>query len=290
MWERRESGFQPSINKSSDSLLVTAIKDVISDMIKFCPADRPSAQEVIERFKELQASTHRISEYDIIKNEHYTLGRGKLVTMYLGENAVTQERVAVKEVTVNTSSETDVEYKKFQDEKKILRSIPPHKNILKVHAIYSKCKKNTIQISLVTELCAFGNLQQYVQETDLALGKKLDIMIECTQALAHLHKKHPKQQPQSLLYRDICPDNILLSGNAIKLVVKLSPVSVTRIMDPEVEEDQWYYKVPEQTCLRGKVFIHNKKTEIFALGMTILALLEVPNKSTMEPRTGNKAC
>ena len=285
MWERRESKFQPSIKKPSDSLFVTAIKDVISDMIKFHPADRPSAQEVIERFEELQAYTQQIGEFHVFRNEHHTLGRGKLVTVYLGEQVSAKEQVAVKEVTINTSSETGVEYKKILDEKKTLCSFYPQKNMLKVYAIQSEQQKNTIRVSLVTELCPLGNLQQYVQKNDLTVGKKLDIMIECIHALSHLHKN----LPWSLLYRDICPDNILLRGTAVKPVVKLCPVSVTRTMTPEEDEAQWYYKAPEQTCLQGRFFNHDKKTEIFSIGMTNLALLEAPNRSTMEPRTG-KAC
>ena len=282
MWERRESGFQPSIKKSSDGLFVTAIKGVISDMIKFCPADRPSAQQVIERFEELQASMQHIGEFDIIKNTHHTLGRGKMATVYLGEHESTQERVAVKEVMVNISTKDDVDYKKFEEQGKTAQIIPPHKNVLKIHAIHSEQQQTTMHVSLVTELCPLGNLQQYAQKNDLTLRNKLDIMIECTQALAHLHKN----QPQSLLYRDICPDNILLSGTAIKPIIKLCPVSVTRTVMPE-EEAQWYYKAPEQTCQQGRFFPHDNKTEIFSLGMTNLALLEAPNRSAMEPRTGN---
>ena len=284
MWERRESGFQPSIKKPTDSLFVIAIKDVISDMIKFHPADRPSAQEVIESFEELQASTQQIGEFFVFKNELNTLRRGKMVTVYLGEHMSTKEQVAVKEITLNTSSEADVDYKIIEDEYSTLHSTPPHKNILKVYDdIHTDHQGNMIHISLVTELCNLGNLQQYVQINDLTLGKKLDIMIECTQALAHIHEN----QPRSWLYRDICPDNILLRESALKPVVKLCPVSITRTVMPEEDETQWYYKAPEQTCAPGRFFLHDKKTEVFSLGMTNLALLEAPNRSTMEPRTGN---
>ena len=286
MWERRESGFQPSIKKPSDSLFETAIKDVISDMIKFHPADRPSAREVIKRFEELQVSTQQIGEFDIIKNEHHILGRGKMVTVYLGEHESTKEQVAVKEITINTSSEAGIDYKMIEDEYSTLHSTLPHKNILKVYDnIHTDHQEHMIHISLVTELCHLGNLPHYVQKNDLTLGKKLDIMIDCTQALAHLHKN----QSHSLLYRDICPDNILLSGTALKPVVKLCPVSVTRTVMNEEDETQWYYKAPEQTCLQGGRFVHDKKTEIFSLGMTNLALLEAPNRSAMEPQTGNTA-
>ena len=281
MWERRNSGFQPSIKKPSDGLFVTTIKDVISDMIKFCPGDRPSAREVIERFEKLKASTQRIGEFDVIKNKHHTLARGKMVTVYLGGHMSSKERVAVKEVTVNTSSKDDVDYKTFEEHGMKAQSIPPHKNVLKIHAIHSKQQKTTVHVSLVTELCPLGNLQQYVQKNDLTLGKKLDIMIECTLALAHLHEN----QPQRLLYRNICPDNILLSGTAIKPIVKVCPVSVIRTLKPE-KEAPWYYKAPEQTCLQGECFTHDKKTEIFSLGMTNLALLEALNRSAMGPRTG----
>ena len=282
MWERRASKFQPSIKKSSDSLFMTAIKDVIKDMIKFCPTDRPSAQQVIERFEELQASMQQIGEFDIIKNESHTLGRGKMVTVYVGEHVPTKEQVAVKEVTVSISSKDNVDYKKFEEQGNTAQTIPPHKNVLKIHAIHSEQQKTTIHVFLVIDLCPLGNLQQYVQKTDLNLANKLDIIIESTQALAHLHEN------QSVLYRDICPDNILLQGTAIKPVVKLCSVSVTRTVTPEEEEEAlWYYKAPEQTCIQRRFFLHNKKTEIFSLGMTNLALLEAPNRSAMEPRTGN---
>ena len=171
----------------------------------------------------------------------------------------------------------------IQDEYSTLHSTPPHKNILKVYDIHTDHHENMIHISLVTQLCPLGNLPHYVQKNDLTLSKKLDIMIDCTLALAHLHEN----QSHNLLYRDICPDNILLSGNALKPVIKLCPVSVTRIEKTEEDEAQWYYKAPEQTCLRGGRFVHDKKTEIFSLGMTNLALLEAPNKSAMAPRTGN---
>ena len=283
MWETGETGFQLSIKKPSDGIFVTAIKDVISDMIRFHPADRPGAREVLKRFEELQASTQQIGEFYVFKNKRHTLGRGKIVTVYLGEHESTKKRVAAKEVTVSTSSERDVEYKMIKDEKKILESIPPHRNVLKVHVFHCEPQKNMIFVSLVVELCNLGDLQQYVEQNDLTQSKKLDMMIECTKALAHLHENLHQS-----LYRDICPGNILLRGTATLPVVKLCPVSVTRTVMPEEDESQSYYKAPEQTCLQG-IFFPDDKTEVFSLGMTSLALLEAPNRSTLEPRTGNNA-
>ena len=157
MWERRESGFQPSIHKPSDSLFVKAIKRAIDDMIKFKPVDRPSAREVVQKLEELQATMQQIGEYEVIKNESNILGRGKMATVFLGEHSTTQKIVAVKEVLVNRTSQSD---EKFEEEGKTVMRTPQHKNVLKIHAVYSGHHKNASHISQVTELCQLGNLQQ----------------------------------------------------------------------------------------------------------------------------------
>ena len=276
MWERRESGFHPFIYKPSDSQFVTAIKGVINDMIKFKPADRPSAREVVQKLEELQAAMQQIGEYEVIKNEINILGRGKMATVFLGEHSATQKQVAVKEVSVTTTSQS---VKKFEEEGKTAMRTPPHKNVLKIHAVYSDHPEDASHISLVTELCR-ENLQQYVKKTSLTLGQKTDIMIASAEALAYLHK----QKHQSNLYRDICPENILLQLASHQPIIHLSPVSFTRTARCE-DEEFWYYKAPEQTELQGKSLIHSEKTEIFSLGMTDLALLEAPNKSDIRPRS-----
>ena len=278
MWERRDSGFQPSIHKPSDSLFVRTIKRVIDDMIKFKPTDRPSAREVVQKLEELQGTMQQYGKYEVIKNESNLLGRGKLATVFIGEHSATQKQIAVKEVSVNTTSQSN---EKFEEEGKTAIRIPRHKNVLKIHAIYSDHQKNVSHISLVAELCQLGNLQQYVKKTSLTLDQKIDIMIDCTEALAHLHK----QKHQSDLYRDIWPQNILLHMTSHQPIIKLCPMSFTRTMRCEEDEDIWYYKAPEQIELQGTRLIHNQKTEIFSLGMTNLALLETPNKSDIRPRT-----
>ena len=281
MWERRESGFHPSIHAPSDSHFVKAIKTVVDDMIKFKPVDRPSAREVVQKLEELQAAIKQIGEYEVIKNESNILGRGEMATVFLGKHASTQEQVAVKEVSVNATSQSDA---KFEEEGQTATRTPSHKNVLKIHSVYSDHNRNGSHVSLVTELCQLGNLQQYVKKTSLVLDQKIDIMLASIEALAHLHK----QKSQSKLYRAICPENILVSGTALKPVIKLSPVSVTRTMKSEEDEDFWYYKAPEQTELQGMRLIHDEKTEIFSMGMTSLALLETPNKSDIRPRTSKQ--
>ena len=277
MWERRESGFKPSIHGPSDSLFVKAIKAVVDDMIEFKPADRPSAKEVVRRLEELQAAMKQVGEYEVIKNERNTLERDDMSTVYLGEHSATQEQVAIKELSVNTTSQSS---KKFEEEVKIAVKTPPHKNVLKVHAVYSDHHENVSHISIVTELYQLGNLQQYVKKTSLTLGQKVETMIACAKALAHLHK-----QKSSMVHRVIWPKSILLGGPSHNPIIKLSPVSVTRITKSEEDEDFCYYKAPEQTELQGTSFIHNMKTEIFSMGITNLALLEAPDKSDIRPRT-----
>ena len=281
MWDRRESGFKPSIHALSDSSFVKAIKSIVDDMIQFKPADRPSAREIVQKLEELQAAMQNIGEYEVIKNESNILEKDEMSTVFLGEHSATQEQVAVKEVSVNTTSQSSA---KFEEEVKIAVKTPPHKNVLKVHAIYSDRHENKSQISLVTEPYRPGNLKQYVKETSLTLGQKVEIMLACAKALAHLHK----QKSPSILHRVIWPESILFGGPSQNPVIKLSPVSVTRIARCEEDEDLCYYKAPEQTELQGTSFIHNIKTEIFSLGMTNLALLETPNKSDIRPRTSKQ--
>ena len=232
----------------------------------------------MQKLEDLQAAMKQIGEYEVIKKESNILRRGEMATVFLGEHASTQEQVAVKEVSVNTASQSD---EKFEEEGKTAIKTPPHKNVLEIHAIYSDHHRNVSHVSLVTELCPLGNLQQYVKKTSLTLDKKIDIILASTEALAHLHK----QKLQSKLYQDIRPENILVSGTALEPIIKLSPVSVTRFTKSEDDEDFWYYKAPEQTEHQGTTFIHNEKTEIFSMGMTNLALLETPNRSDIRPRT-----
>ena len=45
--------YSPPINNAEDNDLDRAIKDILKPMLSFCPAHRPSMEEVVERLSEL---------------------------------------------------------------------------------------------------------------------------------------------------------------------------------------------------------------------------------------------
>lgn len=138
----------------------------------------------------------------IIDNYSYNinnvLGKGAFSTVYLGKYLTTGESVAIK--VVNLTGMTPETYQKLQYELTILRTLPCHPNIVKVH--------NQLQtvnnVYIVTEHC--DRRLKNIPNQDL-----VPVALGIIDGLKHLYV-------HNIVHRDLKPDNVLIKNGVPKII------------------------------------------------------------------------
>ena len=149
-----------------------------------------------------------------------------------------------------------------------------HTNIVK----YFYANRVNSSIWIIMEYCPFKDLLAFYREcsegTPLTEIQKMDIMIQSAQGLEYLHKNH-------IIHRDIKPNNILIS-NDDPILVKLTDFDLCKILPDGYETSLMTtnvgtdaFKAPEffQRNEHKKLCYH-RNVDIFALGLTYLALIQ----------------
>ena len=236
----------------------------------------------------------KIGKYDIYADEKHKVGFGATGNVYTGVNtsAPKLQTVAAKKVTILKEYLEEGEFEKEAD--LLLHKIPPHENIIKVFEflkIDSEEDDDQLDLWLVMEFCELGNLAKYARKRELRVKDKFELIFQTALAVNHLHNC----KPESVTHRDIKPQNVLLTGDEERPVVKLADFgAATTVRNKDGKSVTLnsmagtpHYKAPEQTELQDKKFKYSKKIDIFSLAVTWLALLAACKGSAMEAMTGN---
>ena len=182
---------------------------------------------------------------------------------------------------------------KWKHEADMLRKISRHENLVEIyHFDTVDFVENGIPkmaIWLITEYCDKGNLQSYAYVTELSLHHKLDILLQSGLGVDHLHR-------ENVMHRDLKPQNVLVSGTAPNIFIKLCDFGED--VDVAIENDKSVmmstvnpfgtpnYMAPEQTAQQDGKFVFKRNVDIFAFGLTGLTLLNSQKEELMKSPTG----
>jgi serine/threonine protein kinase len=191
-------------------------------------------------------------QYSILRR----IGTGGFSTVYLAENTSNGQRVAVKIITKKQHSEKTLT--SFIREIEILKFCN-HENIIK----YIDHFENSDQIFLIQEFVSGGDLSDYIElNGPLPESKIKSILRQIANGLGYLHK-------HCIIHRDIKPQNILISGNT----VKICDFGLSKIIgENEIVNDSLgtlCFTSPEVITKKN----YNCKVDVWSLGIIFYYLL-----------------
>ncbi len=134
------------------------------------------------------------------------LEKGGMSHVYLGVHPKTKEPITIKVLSPKFLSNPEI-IQRFLKEAKII-GMADHPNIVK---LYSQGEwEGGLYIAM--EFIEGISLRQYLQQTPLSLKKALEIILQISYALCHLHS-------HGVIHRDLKLENILMTkGGAIKVI------------------------------------------------------------------------
>lgn len=134
------------------------------------------------------------------------LQRGGMNFLYLGTDLRTHQAVAIKILLPKFASQKDV-VDRFLREAEIL-SIVDHPNIVKMYSHGSWDHGYYIALEFITG----GSLKQYIQDSPLSLKRALEMVLDISYAICHLHT-------HGIIHRDLKLENILVTDEGqIKVI------------------------------------------------------------------------
>lgn len=134
------------------------------------------------------------------------LERGGMSYLYLATHPETHEPVTIKVLSPQFNSNPEI-VKRFLKEAEII-ALADHPNIIK---LYSQGEwEGGLYIAM--EFIQGTSLRQYLQQQPLSLKRALEIILEVSYALCHLHS-------HGIIHRDLKPENILVTeSGSIKVI------------------------------------------------------------------------
>ena len=304
MWQRKTNltkHFEPSIDNPTDNNTEKAAKKLMKDMIQYTPDDRPTIAQVVSSLSALKEQVVNISDYEITVNDKLGKGYTGSGVVYLGQHIVAQKQVAAKRYTEEAKKKSAVAL--FENELNMLENVlKPHENTVQVYCSsqkeYNKDGKQMVEFWIIMELCHLGNLYEYAKQRRLTVKQKLELMIQSSRAVHHLHNKMPVR----VVHRRINPCALLVSGSSEMPIIKLCNFKYATTADRDgfpFSMESYVgapaFRAPEQTRrddrkrLTQRVYDHT--VDSFALGISCLMLLEAVMGTYMEEPKGkyNKA-
>ena len=236
------------------------------------------------------ARLYCISEMpDIIKvgrfivDRDQRLGGGTYGEVFLGEDK-DGHPVAAKKIHVG---DEDPEWKaRVEGEAEAHRRLPAHPNL--VRFIHSQRKGPYMWIFCQYHPC--GDLDSYCSQHSLTEAQKVDIMVQMTCGLQHLHSQDPP-----VVHRDIKPGNLLVEEVDGRVVVKLCDLGLAKMTEKPSKVTKPLvtrcgtepFMAPElHEVKQGDEVKYTKKVDIFSSGIFFHSLMDTPPKSKIKTFSG----
>jgi len=128
------------------------------------------------------------------------LRHGGMSNIYLGTDPKTKEPLIIKSLLPKFLSQSDI-VEQFLREAEII-ALADHPNIVKMYAHGEWEGGHYIAMEFVSGI----SLRQYILQKPLSLKKSLEIVLDISYALCHLHA-------HGVIHRDLKPENILISDD-----------------------------------------------------------------------------
>ena len=226
---------------------------------------------------------------DFIKVGNFTidrdrrLGGGLSGQVFLGQDQ-DGHPVAAKEIYVG---DEDPEWKaRVEGEAEAHRRLPAHPNL--VRFIHSQRKGPYMWIFCQYHPC--GDLDSYCSQHSLTEAQKVDIMVQMTRGLQHLHSQQPP-----IAHRDIKPENLLVEEEEGKAVVKLCDLGLAKKTEKQAGVTKMLktrcgsnnYMAPELHKLdKDNQVKYTRKVDIFSCGILFHSLMDTPPNSRINTFRG----
>ncbi len=165
-----------------------------------------------------------------------------------------------------------------------------HENIVRIFDIVDR--KSTIWVFL--EFCSLGDLNKYFiqEEAQIDLDAKLNLMTQIAKGVAFLHHC-------DIVHRDLKPGNILVTLDPDgKVLAKITDFGLSKLHVSNSKSGTMssnvgtlVFKAPEfwMKSKDGSIQ-YNGSIDVFALGLTFLAILQGPKDSKLIPTTDSLPC
>ena len=200
----------------------------------------------------------RIGVYQIVEE----IGHGGMGEVYRASRADGQyeKQVALKLVRVGLDSPALLD--RFRHERQILATLD-HPNIARL--LDGGTTEEGIPY-LVMELIEGTPIDQYCEQHDLDIPRRLQLFLQVCSAVQYAHQR-------LVIHRDLKPSNVLVTADGIP---KLLDFGIAKIIDPSVGEETTAlrpmtpeYASPEQ--IRGEPI--TTATDVYSLGVVLYKLL-----------------
>ena len=171
--------------------------------------------------------------------------------------------------------------------------MPQHENVIRiVDYIKRDIEEEIVQLWLIMELCPLGTLAKFSESTSLTTTTKINLMLQSARGVHHLHHL----EPNPIIHRDIKLTNILVSGTKDWPVTKIADFGdakfIDHIQDKSLTQHSIHgtqkYWAPEMFSLSvdKQKPSYDKSVDVYALGVSSLAVLEMQEGSPITVRTG----
>ena len=134
------------------------------------------------------------------------LQRGGMSLLYLGTHPETKEPVTIKVLSPKFLSNPEV-VKRFLNEAEII-AMADHPNIVKLFGYGEWASGLYIAMEFIQGI----SLRQYLLQNPASLKKSLEIILDVSYALCHLHT-------HGVIHRDLKPENILITESGVVKVI-----------------------------------------------------------------------
>ena len=208
------------------------------------------------------------------KNELTIKGRYKIDI--LPENILGKGSYGIVYKAVDVRDKTDLAAKSingenhpklFRDNRQNLFELD-HQNLTKILDLYQTDKT----FWMIMEFCNHGDLNYFFRKKNPNIHQKVEIMSGITQGITYLHGN-------GVIHRDIKPDNILMASE-FPPIPKLTDFDLSKSLNYPNETmnsnvGTLAFKAPEFFTRVGGKLKYHKNVDIFAAGLTFLAMIQV---------------
>lgn len=142
------------------------------------------------------------SRYKIIQSN--AIGRGSYSRVYLGQDIITGENLAIKKIDLGIASKEQRE--RLTEEIKLILTLD-HPNLVKTYDVITPLSsEDEGYVYIIMEYCGGGDFEKFLTNVKLKENKVRYYMYQLMQALQYLRGKN-------ILHRDLKPANLLLSSD-----------------------------------------------------------------------------
>lgn len=188
------------------------------------------------------------------------LEQGGMSVLYLGTHPETREPTTIKVLSDKFLSQPDI-VERFLQEAEII-AIADHPNIVKLYG-HGKWEGG---LYIAMEFIQGISLRQYLLQTPLSLKRALEVTLDISYALCHLHT-------HGIIHRDLKPENILVNENG---TIKVIDFGIAQLMTEKQSKGDKrlvgtpVYMSPEQRNNPSEV---SYPSDIYSLGIITYELV-----------------